>query len=44
MRLTIPQAAVLFGVTPEVAGAVLNELRRASILTCSGRGIYGLIV
>ena len=35
LRLTVPQAARLFGVAPEVAHAVLDELRRASVLTCS---------
>jgi hypothetical protein len=43
LRLTVPQAARLFGVTPEIAGAVLDELRRLSILTCSRHGTYGLV-
>src|SRR5262249_47334407 len=33
LRLTAPQAARLFGVTAVVARAVLDELRRASVLT-----------
>jgi hypothetical protein len=42
LRLTVPQAARLFGVAPDVAHAVLDELRRASVLSCSDRGIYSL--
>ena len=43
LRLTVLQAARLFGVAPEVAHAVLDDLRRASVLTCSDRGTYSLI-
>ena len=35
LRLTVRQAARLFGVAPDVADAVLHELRRASILARS---------
>lgn len=42
LRLTALQAARLFGVTPEVAHAVLDDLRRVSVLTCSDRGSYSL--
>jgi len=42
LRLTVLQAARLFGVAPDVAHAVLDDLRRASVLTCSDRGTYGL--
>jgi len=42
LRLTVLQAARLFGVAPEVARAVLDDLRRASVLTCSDRGTYAL--
>ena len=42
LRLTVLQAARLFGVAPEVAHAVLDDLRRASVLTCSDRGTYSL--
>lgn len=42
LRLTVRQAARLFGVAPEVAHTVLDDLRRASILTRSGRGTYSL--
>lgn len=42
LRLTTPQAARLFGVAPDVARAVLDELRDASVLTCSNRGLYSL--
>lgn len=40
--LTVAQAARLFGVAPDVAHAVLDDLRRASVLTCSDRGIQSL--
>jgi hypothetical protein len=40
LRLTVRQAARLFGVPPDVAGAVLDELRRRSILACSDDGAY----
>ena len=42
LHLTVLQAARLFGVAPEVARAVLDDLRRASVLTCSDRGMYSL--
>jgi len=40
LRLTVRQAARLFSVAPDVAGAVLNELRGASILSCSDEGAF----
>ena len=43
LRLTVHQAARLFGVAPDVAHAVLDDLRHASVLTCSDRGTYSLI-
>jgi hypothetical protein len=42
LRLTVLQAARLFGVAPDVAHAVLERLRQASELTCSDRGTYSL--
>jgi hypothetical protein len=42
LRLTAPQAARLFGVGPDVARAVLDELSHASVLTCSNLGAYSL--
>lgn len=42
LRLTVLQAARLFGVAPDVAHAVLDHLRRASVLRCSDRGTYSL--
>jgi hypothetical protein len=42
LNLTVRQAARLFGVAPDVAHAVLDHLRRASVLTCSERGSYSL--
>jgi len=42
LRLTVRQAARLFGVAPDVADAVLHELRRASILTQSDNGGFFL--
>ena len=42
LRLTIPQAARLFGIPREVAGTVLHELRRASVLAVSGDGTYSV--
>lgn len=42
LRLTVPQAARLFGVAPDVAHSVLDELHRASLLTRSDRGMYSL--
>ena len=42
LSLTLLQAARLFGITPGEAQAVLNELHRASVLTCSDRGSYML--
>jgi hypothetical protein len=43
LRLTVRQAARLFGVAPDVADAVLHELRRASILTRGDDGAFSLI-
>jgi hypothetical protein len=43
LRLTVRQAARLFSVAPDVADAVLHELRRTSILTCSHDGAFPLI-
>jgi hypothetical protein len=42
LQLTVLQAARLFGVAPDVAQAVLDDLRRVSVLTCSDRGTYSL--
>ena len=42
MRLTVMQAARLFGLEPELAQALLDELHRASLLTRSSRGSYSL--
>jgi len=42
MRLTVMQAARLFGLEPELAQAMLDELHRASLLTRSSRGSYSL--
>ena len=43
LRLTVRQAARLFSVAPDVADAVLHELRRASILARSNDGAFALI-
>jgi hypothetical protein len=43
LRLTVRQAARLFGLAPESAGAVLEELRHRSVLTCSDDGMYALL-
>jgi hypothetical protein len=43
MRLTIPQAARLFGLTAEIAEAVLDDLRRASFLGRANDGRYALV-
>jgi hypothetical protein len=43
LRLTVRQAARLFSVAPDVADAVLHELRRASILTRADDGAFSLI-
>jgi hypothetical protein len=43
LRLTVRQAARLFSVAPDVAHAVLHELRRASILARSDDGVFALI-
>jgi hypothetical protein len=43
LRLTVRQAARLFGLTPDVADAVLHELGRASILARSDDGAFSLI-
>jgi hypothetical protein len=40
LRLTVRQAARLFSVAPDVADAVLHELRRASILARSNDGAF----
>jgi hypothetical protein len=42
LRLTVLQAARLFGVAPDVVNAVLDDLRRASVLTCSDQGTYSI--
>jgi hypothetical protein len=42
LRLTVRQAARLFSVAPDVADAVLHELRRASILAHSDDGAFSL--
>lgn len=42
LHLTVLQAARLFGVSPGVAHAVLDDLRRATVLKCSDRGMYSL--
>ena len=43
LRLTVPQAARLFGLTAQIAEAVLDELRRTSFLGRSRDGTYALI-
>ena len=43
LRLTVRQAARLFSVAPDLADAVLHELRRASVLTCSNEGAFALV-
>jgi hypothetical protein len=43
LRLTVSQAARLFGLSPDVADAVLDELQRASILARSRDGVFALI-
>ena len=43
LRLTVRQAARLFSVDPDVADAVLDELRQASILASSSDGAFALI-
>jgi hypothetical protein len=43
LRLTVFQAARLFGLTPDAADAVLNELRRASVLARSEDGVFAVI-
>ena len=42
LRLTVPQAARLFSVAPDVADAVLHEPRRASILVRTDEGAFFL--
>ena len=42
LRLTVRQAARLFSVAPDVADAVLHELRRASVLARSDDGVFAL--
>jgi len=42
LRLTVLQAARLFGVAPDMAHAVLEDLRRAAVLTYSHRKTYSL--
>lgn len=42
LRLTVPQAARLFGLPSLVAHDVLAELEQASILKCSNDGAYSL--
>jgi hypothetical protein len=43
LRLTVRQAARLFSLAPDLADAVLQELRRASILACSTDGAFALV-
>jgi hypothetical protein len=43
LRLTVRQAARLFSLAPDVAGAVLDELRRRSILARADDGAFSLI-
>jgi hypothetical protein len=43
LRLTVRQAARLFGMAPDVADAVLNELQGRSILACSHDNAFALI-
>ena len=43
LRLTVRQAARLFGMAPDAADAVLHELRRTSVLACSLDGAFALI-
>jgi hypothetical protein len=43
LRLTVGQAARLFGVAPDAADAVLHELRHASILARSDEGVFALL-
>jgi hypothetical protein len=43
LRLTVRQAARLFGVPADVANVVLDDLRRASVLALSIDGAYSLI-
>ena len=40
LRLTVPQAARLFGIASDVAHSVLDELRDAAVLTRSDQGAY----
>jgi hypothetical protein len=42
LRLTVRQAARLFNVAPDVADAVLDELRRASLLVRSADGAFAV--
>lgn len=42
LRLTVPQAARLFGLPTDVARSVLDELRQASVLTLTDGGSYSL--
>ncbi len=44
LRLTVRQAARLFGVAADVAAAVLHELRRASILARSDDGAFFMFI
>lgn len=43
LRLTVRQAARLFGIPPDTAVVVLDELRRLSFLACSDDGTYALL-
>src|SRR5262245_20368285 len=43
LRLTVRQAARLFSLEPDLADAVLHELRCASILACSHDGAFVLV-
>jgi hypothetical protein len=42
LRLTVRQAARLFGIPPDVASTVLSELRRTAVLSRSSDGVYFL--
>jgi hypothetical protein len=42
LQLTVPQAARLFGVAPDVAHSVLEHLRYAAVLHYTDRGQYAL--
>jgi hypothetical protein len=43
LRLTVRQAARLFDMPPDIAAAVLHELRRTAFLALSNDGAYALV-